>query len=53
MTTDEKSKDTLRLELTPAQTRHIKAQTGKVATAIELTVDELEERVSPGRFQFG
>ena len=45
-------KKTLRIELTDEQKKLIKAETGKDATAIELTLAELEERISPG-YRFG
>lgn len=38
---------TVRIELTEEQKRKIREQTGKDARAIELTAEELEERVSP------
>ena len=40
-------KKTLRIELSDAQKTLIKAETGKDATAIVLTVEDLEERLSP------
>ncbi len=43
-------KESVRIELTEDQKRQIREATGKDARAIELTVEELEERVSPGRF---
>ena len=42
----EKTK-TIRIELTDEQKKLIKAETGKDAAAIELTPEELEQRVSP------
>ena len=44
---EKKDKKGIRIELTDEQKRQIKSQTGKDATAIELTAEELEERVSP------
>lgn len=38
----------IRIELTDEQKKKIREQTGKDARAIELTAEELEERVSPG-----
>jgi hypothetical protein len=35
------------LELSPEQRRQIKLATGKDAGALELTVEELEERIAP------
>jgi hypothetical protein len=43
-------KESVRIELTEDQKKQIREATGKDASAIELTVEELEERVSPGRF---
>jgi hypothetical protein len=43
-------KKTIRIELTDEQKRKLKEQTGKDAKAVELTAEELEERVSPARF---
>lgn len=37
----------VRLELTEAQKAQVKAATGKDARAIELGVEELEERIAP------
>lgn len=42
-------KQPIRIELTEAQRKQIQEATGKEAAAIELTVEELEERVSPIR----
>jgi hypothetical protein len=39
----------VRIELTEDQKQQILEATGKDASAIELTVEELEERVSPRR----
>ena len=41
-------KKTLRIELTDEQKKLIKAETGKDATAIVLSAEDLEERLSPG-----
>ena len=46
MTTSKKN-DTIRIELTSAQSEQIKTETGKAATSIELSVQDLEERVTP------
>ncbi len=43
-------KESVRIELTEDQKKQIREATGKDASAIELTVEELEERVSPGSF---
>ncbi len=41
--------DPIRIELTEEQKKQIREATGKDAAAIELTAEELEERVSPRR----
>ena len=47
-------KQPIRIELTEEQKKQIAEATGKDASAIELTVEELEERVSPrGKFTPG
>jgi hypothetical protein len=38
---------TIRIDLTPDQIEKIKAETGKTATSIEITVQELEARITP------
>jgi hypothetical protein len=38
---------TIRIDLTPEQTEKIKAETGKTATSIELSMRELEARIAP------
>ena len=45
-----KENETVRLELTPEQKQLIKKQTGKDAEAVELSVQELEERIAPYGF---
>jgi uncharacterized small protein (DUF1192 family) len=40
-------KDQVRIELTPAQKANIRNATGKDAEAVELSVEELEERIAP------
>jgi hypothetical protein len=42
-----KEKEIVRIELTKAQKEVVKKETGKEAEAIELTVNELEERIAP------
>ena len=37
----------VRIELTPKQKDQLKAKTGRDAEAIELTVEELEDRIAP------
>ncbi len=48
-------KKPIRIELTEEQKKQIQQATGKDASAIELTAEELEERVSPrmGKFTPG
>lgn len=43
----EEKKNPIRIELNEEQKKQIRVATGKDASAIELTVEELEERVSP------
>lgn len=45
-----KGKEQVRIPLTPEQKEAIKNATGKDASAVELTVQELEERIAPARF---
>jgi uncharacterized small protein (DUF1192 family) len=45
-----KENETVRLELTPEQKELIKKQTGKDAEVVELSVQELEERIAPTAF---
>ena len=40
-------KQPIRIELTEEQKKQVREATGKDATAIQLTAEELEERVSP------
>ena len=42
-----KPQDFVRIELTKTQQEKVKATTGKDAEAVELTVQELEERIAP------
>ena len=39
--------DTFRISLTPEQKEQVRKATGKEANTIELTVEELEERIAP------
>lgn len=39
--------DRIRIELTEEQKKQLRDETGKDAEAIELTAEELEDRVSP------
>jgi hypothetical protein len=41
------NKETVRIELRHEQKLFIKNETGKYADAVELTVNELEERIAP------
>ena len=41
--------DHIRLELTEEQKAQVKAATGKDARALELNVEELEERIAPAK----
>ena len=43
-----KQRDSVRLKLTPEQQEAIKRAVGKDTDALELTVEELEERIAPG-----
>ncbi len=42
-----KDKDIVRIDLTNVQKQIVKKETGKDAEAIELTVAELEDRITP------
>ncbi len=46
------SKNTVRIELTPEQKAKVRDATGKDAEAVELSVEELEERIAPRRKSF-
>jgi hypothetical protein len=41
------SKNQFRIELTPEQKAKVRNATGKDADAVELSVEELEERIAP------
>lgn len=43
-------KETVRIELTEEQKKKIREVTGKDASAIEFSAEELEERVAPMRY---
>lgn len=45
------SKGQFRIELTPEQKTKIRNATGKDAEAVELSVEELEERIAPRKKQ--
>jgi len=42
------TKEPVRITLTPDQQEMVRKATGKNAEALELTVQELEERIAPG-----
>jgi hypothetical protein len=44
-----KQNEQVRIKLTPEQQETIKNATGKDARSLELTVQELEERIAPAR----
>ena len=44
---NEKKADFVRIDLTDAQKQAVQEKTGRPAEAIELTVEELEERIAP------
>jgi uncharacterized small protein (DUF1192 family) len=43
----DRSKNQFRIELTPEQKAKVRDATGKDAEAVELSVEELEERIAP------
>ena len=45
------SKDPFRIDLTPDQKAKVRDATGKEAEAVELSVEELEERIAPRKKQ--
>jgi hypothetical protein len=47
------SKEQFRIQLTPEQKEQIRTATGKEAEAVELSVEELEERIAPMRAKPG
>jgi len=47
------SKGQFRIELTPEQKAKVGNDTGKDAEAVELSVEELEERIAPGHVKPG
>ena len=42
-------KELFRIQLTPEQKSQVKNATGKEAEAVELSVEELEERIAPAK----
>ena len=47
--TTKNEKEIVRIDLNQAQKEQLKAKVGRDAEAIELTVQELEERIAPRR----
>lgn len=45
-------KEQFRIELTPEQRSQVRNATGKDAEAVELSVEELEERIAPATAKF-
>ena len=45
----ETPKGQFRIQLTPEQKSQVKSATGKEAEAVELSVEELEERIAPAQ----
>jgi hypothetical protein len=52
MSTQKPQPEFVRIDLTPTQKETVKDKTGKEAEAIELSVQELEERIAP-RYSLG
>jgi uncharacterized small protein (DUF1192 family) len=44
-------KEPVRINLTDAQKAEIRSKTGKDADAVELSVEELEERIAPAKLK--
>ena len=44
---NQNEKEIVRIDLNPTQKEQLKAKTGRDADAIDLTVQELEERIAP------
>lgn len=44
------NKEQVRIKLTPEQKAEVRGHTGKDADAIELSVQELEERIAPMKY---
>ena len=45
-------KDSFRIDLTPEQKAAVRKATGKDAESVELSVDELEERIAPTKLGY-
>ncbi|MEO8295693.1 MAG: hypothetical protein ABI613_09275 [Gemmatimonadota bacterium] len=43
------SREPFRIKLTPEQQKEVQKATGKNAEALELSVEELEERIAPAK----
>lgn len=44
-------KEQFRIQLTPEQKAQVRNATGKDAEAVELSVEELEERIAPAKWR--
>ena len=44
-------KEQFRIKLTPEQKAEVRSATGKEAEAVELSVEELEERIAPAKLK--
>jgi hypothetical protein len=44
-------KEQFRIKLTPEQKAEVRSATGKEAEAVELSVEELEERIAPAKIR--
>jgi hypothetical protein len=51
--TVDNSKEQFRIHLTPEQKSQVRNATGKDAEAVELSVEELEERIAPSKLYPG
>jgi hypothetical protein len=49
----EKEQPRIRIELTEDQVRHIKEASGQSVSALEFSVQELEDRIAPTSLSFG
>ena len=49
----ENEQSRIRIELTDDQTRQIKEASGHSVTALDFSLQELEERIAPTSFSFG
>jgi hypothetical protein len=53
MSQPQKNEDLVRIDLSESQKAQVKTVTGKDAESIELTAQELEERIAPKVASFG